>query len=188
MAGESEGERFQAAPFDAAPFGEDTAVPFGEERRFLLFALAEVELAIELSRLEEIVEPGPVTRAPGAPPWVLGAANLRGQALPVIDLAKKLGLGAPAGAGSGENRRPAILIFRPGAAAARLGVWVSAVLGFVEVGEGAFGPSPRFGGAISPALLGGLVALSDRFVPVLDLALAVSSEGAADAAATVPAA
>jgi len=166
---------------DGEFFDLEDAAPFGEERRFLLFALAEVELAIELSRLEEIVEPGPITRAPGAPRWVLGALNLRGLALPVIDLASKLGLaeGARRSKEAQETTagRPAILIFRPTDAAARLGVWVSSVLGFVEVGESALSPAPRFDGAISSDLLGGLVGLGDRFVPVLDLSLAVSGAG-----------
>lgn len=176
MASEQRGEPIGAELREEAPFAEEGSVPYGEERRYLLFALAEVELAVELSRLEEVLEPGPVTRAPGAPPWVLGAANLRGQALPVIDLAAKLGLGARSGAGVDDGRRPAILVFRPSAEAARIGVWVSGVLGFVEVGESAFGPPPRFGGPIAPELIVGLVALADRFVPVLDLAPAVSAE------------
>ncbi|MEP7013286.1 MAG: chemotaxis protein CheW [Acidobacteriota bacterium] len=161
---------------DGELFDLEDAAPFEEERRFLLFALAEVELAIELSRLEEIVEPGPITRAPGAPPWVLGALNLRGQALPVIDLASKLGLVARAEASETSTARPAILIFRPSEGAARLGGWVSNVLGFVEVGEQGISPAPRFDGAISSDLLGGLVNLGDRFVPVLDLSAAVMSE------------
>lgn len=179
---ESESDQAGAARHHEPPFDEEGGAPFGEERRFLLFALGAVELSIELSCLEEIIEPGPITRAPGAPPWVLGAANLRGQALPVIDLAKKLGLGL----GAAEGSRPAILIFRPDGGGARLGAWVSGVLGFFEVGEGALGPPPRFGGAISPHLLGGLVAFDGRFVPVLDLALAASaaeSIGAAGGAA-----
>ena len=176
MAAEQKGEPIGAEPLEDSPFSEELAVPYGEERRFLLFALGEARLAIELSRLEEILEPGPVTRAPGAPPWVLGAANLRGQALPVIDLAAKLGLGARSAADGDEGSRPAILVFRPGAEAARIGIRVSAVMGFVEVGESAFGPPPRFGGPIASELIAGLVALADRFVPVLDLSLALSGE------------
>lgn len=155
-------------------FDPEDPAPFAEARRFLLFALAELELAIELSRLEEIVEPGAITRAPGAPPWVLGAFNLRGQALPVIDLARKLGLAVPADAAN----RPAILIFRPAGSAARLGVLVSNVLGFVEVGERALSAAPPFDGAIPSELLGGLVGLADRFVPVLDLAAAAATSAA----------
>jgi purine-binding chemotaxis protein CheW len=164
---------------------EDDSASFGPGRRFLLFALGPVELALELSRLEEIVEPGPITRAPGTPPWVLGALNLRGLALPVIDLANKLGLAARAD----RSHRPAILVFRPTDATGRLGAWVTNVLGFVEVPEQALAPAPRFGAAISLDLLAGLVAVDDRFVPVLDLSKAASVAASVSApAAEAPAA
>ncbi len=149
------------------------ALLLGSGRRYLLFALAAEELALELSRLEEIVEPGPITRAPGAPPWLLGALNLRGQALPVIDLAAKLGLGAP----EGLTERPAILVFHPAGSSGRLGVQVSRVLGFVEVADGALGAAPRWGTAVASELLLGVMGVGDRFVPVLDLAAAVAVAG-----------
>ncbi len=156
------------------PGGESgEALHFGAGRRYLLFALAAEELALELSRLEEIVEPGPITRAPGAPPWLLGALNLRGQALPVIDLAAKLGLGSPAGL----LERPAILVFYPPGSSGRLGIQVSRVLGFVEVAEGAMGAAPRWGTAVASEFLLGVIGADDRFVPVLDLAAAVAAVG-----------
>ncbi len=50
-----------------------------------------------LSAREETREvlplPTPLTRVPGAKPWVLGLANLRGSLLPVIDLRQFLGGG-----------------------------------------------------------------------------------------------
>jgi twitching motility protein PilI len=49
-----------------------------------------------LSR-EEVREvlsfPAPLTRVPGAPSWILGIANVRGQLLPIIDLRQFLGGG-----------------------------------------------------------------------------------------------
>ncbi len=149
----------------------DPAYEPASQRRFLRFAVGAQELALELHRLEEIVEPGRITRAPGAPPWLLGALNLRGQALPVLDLAIKLGLPAEAT----DALRPAVLVFRPGAQAPRLGVRVSGVLGFVEIDERAIAPAPRFGGALPPGLLAGLVSIDGRFVPWLDLAAAVAA-------------
>ena len=41
---------------------------------------------LTLEKVLEIVRPGLVTRIPGAPPAVLGAANLRGKVIAVIDL------------------------------------------------------------------------------------------------------
>lgn len=158
--------------FDTA--GDPAADPSFEpasQRRFLRFAVGAQELALELGRLEEIVEPGKITRAPGAPPWLLGALNLRGQALPVLDLAIKLGLPAAADVGL----RPAVLVFRTGAQAPRLGARVSGVLGFVEVDDRAIAPAPRVGGVLAPGLLAGLVSIDGRFVPWLDLSAAVSA-------------
>lgn len=37
--------------------------------------------------------PAPLTRVPGARPWILGLANVRGQLLPIIDLRGFLGAG-----------------------------------------------------------------------------------------------
>ncbi len=48
----------------------------------------------------EVAELGEVAQLPGAPPAVLGVRNLRGQILPVVDLAALLGI-----AGGGEPRR-----------------------------------------------------------------------------------
>ncbi|MBF8291197.1 MAG: twitching motility protein PilI, partial [Steroidobacteraceae bacterium] len=37
--------------------------------------------------------PAPITRVPGARPWIMGLANVRGQLLPVIDLKQYFGSG-----------------------------------------------------------------------------------------------
>lgn len=42
--------------------------------------------------VREIITPPPLTRTPGARPWLLGVANVRGSILPVADLALFLGL------------------------------------------------------------------------------------------------
>jgi purine-binding chemotaxis protein CheW len=56
--------------------------------------------ALPVTAVLEIAEIGKVTPVPGAPPGVLGVRNLRGQVVPVIDLATMLGLSADA-----ENER-----------------------------------------------------------------------------------
>jgi purine-binding chemotaxis protein CheW len=50
--------------------------------------------ALPVSAVLEIAELGHVTPVPGAPSGVLGVRNLRGQVIPVIDLATMLGLSA----------------------------------------------------------------------------------------------
>jgi purine-binding chemotaxis protein CheW len=58
------------------------------------------EFALPVRHVPEVAELGDVTPVPGAPPQVMGIRNLRGEVLPVFDLAAGLGI-----AGSGEPQR-----------------------------------------------------------------------------------
>lgn len=52
--------------------------------------------ALPLAQVLETLRPQPLETLPEAPPHVLGLARIRGQALPVLDLAGLLGLERPA--------------------------------------------------------------------------------------------
>jgi purine-binding chemotaxis protein CheW len=79
--------------------------------------------ALPVTAVLEIAEFGQVTPVPGAPSGVLGVRNLRGQVIPVIDLATMLAL-AP----DGESER--IVVADDGSRRAAL-----AVTSTVDVGE-----------------------------------------------------
>jgi purine-binding chemotaxis protein CheW len=55
------------------------------------FRVGDENFALPVGQVLEVAELGPVAPVPGAPPSVLGVRNLRGQVLPVIDLAAVLG-------------------------------------------------------------------------------------------------
>ena len=58
--------------------------------------LATEAYAVPVANVVEIASLGDLAAVPGARPEILGVRNLRGQILPVIDLARILGLNAPA--------------------------------------------------------------------------------------------
>lgn len=64
----------------------------------VVFSLGGEWYAIDVERIREVVERGPVTLIPGAPPAVCGLAAIRGRAVPVVDLAALLGGDDEAGA------------------------------------------------------------------------------------------
>lgn len=48
--------------------------------------------ALYLGVVREVVPAGLITVVPGAPSWLLGVMNLRGEILPVVDTARSLGV------------------------------------------------------------------------------------------------
>src|SRR6187551_27251 len=65
-----------------------------ESNPYLTFALGEERFAIPVDLVQEVVEPGHITKVPNAPPYMLGIINLRGRVLPLLDTRLKLGLTA----------------------------------------------------------------------------------------------
>ena len=63
-----------------------------ESTQHLTFALANDEYAISVLRVKEIIKHDTVTQVPATPAWVRGVVNLRGGAVPVVDLAVKFGM------------------------------------------------------------------------------------------------
>ncbi|MBB2961154.1 chemotaxis protein CheW [Methylobacterium sp. R2-1] len=56
------------------------------DRRYLVLTLGPDDFALDAGVVRELIRPPRLTRVPGAPPTLAGLANLRGMALPVLDL------------------------------------------------------------------------------------------------------
>lgn len=65
-----------------------------EIRQLVGFMIEEEEYAIPILSIQEIIKPIEYTRVPGVPDYVLGVFNMRGNVIPLIDLAKRFGLGS----------------------------------------------------------------------------------------------
>lgn len=63
-------------------------------RELLIFGLDDADYAVPVERVREIVRMRALTRIPRAPGWLLGVVALRGEVVEVIDLRRRLGLGA----------------------------------------------------------------------------------------------
>jgi purine-binding chemotaxis protein CheW len=63
-----------------------------EQVHYLVFSLAEKNLALPLNKVERVVHAASVTQLPKAPEIVRGLINYKGQILPVIDIAKRFHL------------------------------------------------------------------------------------------------
>ncbi len=63
-----------------------------DERKLVRFTVADVRCAIDIMHVREILQPGDLTSLPGAGGAVIGVANHRNAAIPVVDLRQRLGL------------------------------------------------------------------------------------------------
>lgn len=55
----------------------------------LAIKVADLEFALELAAVKEVIRPPTLVRVPNLPPFVAGVINFRGVAIPVIDLKSK---------------------------------------------------------------------------------------------------
>jgi purine-binding chemotaxis protein CheW len=142
--------------------------------QFLTFHVGANEYALSLLGVEEIVACETITQVPTTPRFIRGVVNLRGSALPVVDLGAKFGLD-----GSVITRSSCIVVAEIASASApatRMGLLVDAVGQVLEVAPPSIRAVPAFGPGVRLDYLAGMVEIDARFVLVLDLSRVLSTE------------
>jgi len=136
-------------------------------REMVSFRLGEQDFCIDIMNVREIRRWSPPTALPHAPAHVLGLVNLRGAVLPVLDLARRLGLAAD-GAPPGASGRAVVIVAVLGERV--FGLVVDTVSDILSVPEEAVRPVPAIGAASEPGLIQGIAAVGGRMIRLLDLA------------------
>ena len=62
------------------------------QQQYLTFFLVDEEYAVGIQRVKEIIEYTAITKVPKVPMWIRGVINLRGNVVPVVDLAVRFGM------------------------------------------------------------------------------------------------
>jgi purine-binding chemotaxis protein CheW len=63
-----------------------------ETLQFVAFRIGTQQFAVEIHRVSEVITYCEITPIPGAPAFVEGMIDLRGQLLPVLDMRKRFGM------------------------------------------------------------------------------------------------
>jgi purine-binding chemotaxis protein CheW len=137
----------------------------GEPTQYLTFVIGEEEYALGILRVREIIQYDVVTRVPRLPPWIRGVINLRGGVVPVIDLARKLGLPPR------EVTKETCVVITDVEAEGeshRVGVVADSVCQVVDLGPRDIEPVPAFGTKVRVDYLVGMGRAERRFVLILD--------------------
>lgn len=134
--------------------------------RHLIFRIAGHPHAIRLLEIREITECDSIEPLPAATAFLRGVVDLRGAAVPVVELAVMLGLAA---AEPPKDACVLIVDAEIGRRSGIIGLLAGSVSHVVEISEESIQPLPPTGSAAGRNCLKGVARLDGQFVPVLDL-------------------
>jgi purine-binding chemotaxis protein CheW len=140
--------------------------------QYLSFMLGPDMFAIGILAVREILEYAGVTPVPQMPACISGVINLRGTAVPVLDLARRLER-APSPIG----KRTCIIVIEVDSddGAFVIGILVDAVNAVLDIPAADVEPAPSFGAQVRAELLQGIGKVNGRFVLLLNVRHVVSA-------------
>lgn len=134
------------------------------------FRLAQEEYGIEITRVQEIILMGEITRVPQTPEYVKGLINLRSTVIPIIDLRLRFGLTV-------EPPTDETRIMVVNVRGKTLGVIVDAVSEVLRITQEQIAPPPPTVAGLGREYLTGLVKLEKRLLILLDIDKIFTQEG-----------
>ncbi len=133
---------------------------------FVVFRLGGEGYAIEVMRVQEVLDMQSLTEVPGGPKFLLGVYNLRGHVVPVYDLRVPFGLPKD----TKPARAPCVLIVEPNVGDEQItGLLVDRVSDVLEFSPEDVQPSPQLGLGKASPFVRGLIRHHDAFLLVLDV-------------------
>ena len=126
------------------------------------FRLANEEYGIEITKVQEIILVGEITRVPQTSPYIKGLINLRSTVIPIVDL--RLRFGMPEEAATDETR---IMVMNVGGKTT--GIIVDAVSEVLRISTEQLAPPPPTVSGLGRDYLTGLAKLEKRLLILLDV-------------------
>lgn len=126
--------------------------------QLLHFSIGQDHYLLGIDIIQEILEYRSVTPVPSMPDVIHGVINLRGQYIPVFDMARRLALDKQV-----VGKRSCIVVVEchDGDDKLAIGLLVDKVNRFVSIDPAAISEPPRFGHTISADLIDGMIQIDD---------------------------
>ena len=136
--------------------------------KYLTFKIEDDVYGSEIDKIKEIIEYGSITRVPLTPDYLRGVINLRGNVVPVVDLAKRIGKNS-----KGVNKKTCIIIVEMSSdiddEAMDIGFVVDEVDEVMDIPDHQVAPAPQFGTDIRSEFIAGMGKTHSQFVILLQL-------------------
>ncbi len=138
----------------------------GGTERFLTLSLDREHFALDIYSVREILDMTEITRIPQTPDYMRGVVNVRGSAVPVVDLRLKFGMSP---AEQTLNTRIVILEIPRGETSAAIGAIADSVREVLEIETDRIDPPPRMGTGVQAEFIKGIARHADSFLLILDV-------------------
>ncbi|MBK5969075.1 MULTISPECIES: chemotaxis protein CheW [Thiorhodovibrio] len=135
-----------------------------EANQYLTFSVAEERLAMPIDAVQEIIETPQITQVPMTPDYIRGVINLRGNVVPIVDLAARLNRGAAT-----LSKRSCIVVVEveSNRSSYVFGMLVDEVKNILDIPRENVRPAPTFGSDISTDFIQAMGRVEDVFVIIL---------------------
>ena len=132
----------------------------------LSFVLDSEVFATNVENVLEILEVKPITKVPKSPEFLKGVINLRGSALPVVDLKRIFGLPPVE---ISEDTCIIVLSVEIDGEQITLGALVDAVREVLEIAKDTIEPAPRIGSKYNADFIQGMWKKDEDFIMLLNV-------------------
>ncbi|MFO1450375.1 MAG: chemotaxis protein CheW [Opitutaceae bacterium] len=144
-----------------------------EPAQYITFKLGDELFAINVTQVREVLDLSQITKVPTAPTYMRGVVNVRGSAIPVIDLRLKFGL--PRTADSVTTRIVVMELTLDGESTVIGGI-ADSVHEVIELEAAQIKPPPTLAMRWRSEFIQGLGKRGDEFIILLDIAAVFSSD------------
>ncbi len=143
------------------------------DNQYLTFTLERELFALNIVSVREVLELTNITKVPRTPKFIRGVINLRGRAVPVVDLRMKFGMGKTERT---VNTCIIIVEVELDGEAAVLGALADSVQEVYEMEASQIEPAPRMGARIKAEFIRGMGKSGEQFIIILDINKVFSAE------------
>lgn len=136
------------------------------DNQYLTFTLERELFALDIVSVREVLELVNITRVPRTPDYIRGVINLRGRAVPVVDLKMKFGIGT-----TERTVNTCIIIVEVSldGESTVLGALADSVQEVYEMESSQIEPPPRMGTPIKSEFIRGMGKAGEQFIIILDI-------------------
>ncbi|HEY1755552.1 MAG TPA: chemotaxis protein CheW [Bryobacteraceae bacterium] len=141
--------------------------------QYMTFKLGNELFALNVAQVREVLEVSTITRVPTAPDYMRGVVNVRGKAIPVVDLRLRFGLPATLDT---VSTRVIVMELQIDGETTVLGGIADSVHEVIELDPEAINPPPRIAMRWRTEFIQGMGQRGDDFIIILDVNAVFASE------------